>query len=243
MMSKVQIPKGLLAALVAVAGAAVLGMVFLLGRESGRSELMRHPQESGGTGVSALLPSASPALAAESVSQPAPEAPIVAPIPGAEGTGQAELPRPAGAGSSVVIPLGIAIPQGDSTRAAVAAYLQTVQNIQPEASGDPEAMAQRVVMGLGKGDTSGFDGMIQQAQTARSRLSAITPPQPCAAYHKESLASLDAGLDLMHTMKKALSSPESGTQLLDLADRANALKVRSEALQLQEKALKQRYSE
>ena len=47
-------------------------------------------------------------------------------------------------------------------------------------------MAQQVVAGLGKG-TCRADGMIQQAQTTRNRLSTITPPQPCAAYHRESL--------------------------------------------------------
>ena len=123
----------------------------------------------------------------------------------------------------------------------MAAYFQAVENIQPGSNGDPETMAQQVVAGLGKGDTSGFDGMIQQAQVARNRLSAITPPQPCTAYHRESLASLDASLDLMRDMKKALSSPEQDSSVLKIAERANALKTRTEALQLQEKSLKQRF--
>jgi hypothetical protein len=123
----------------------------------------------------------------------------------------------------------------------VGAYFQAVEKLQPDSGGDPEAMAQQVVAGLGKGDTSGFDGMIQQAQEARSRLSALSPPPPCADYHRESLASLDAGLELMRAMRRVLSSSEPNLQTLNLPDRANALKVRTEALQLQEKALKQRF--
>jgi len=141
----------------------------------------------------------------------------------------------------MAVPYAATPSPNDPARAAVAAYFQTVEAIQPGLSGDPETMAQQVVAGLGKGDTSGFDEMIQQAQVARKRLSLIAPPQPCIAYHRDSLASLDAGLDMMQVMKKAFSSSDQETSMLDLTDRANALKARSEALQLQEKALKQRY--
>ncbi len=135
----------------------------------------------------------------------------------------------------------MAIPPGDPTRASVAAYFQAVEAIQPPASGDPETLAQQVVAGLAKGDMSGFDGMIQQAKMARERVSAITPPQPCAAYHRESLASLDAGLELMRDMKNALSTSGQDAAAIQLADRAYALKARADALQIQENALKQRY--
>ncbi|MDE3245852.1 MAG: hypothetical protein KGN80_07160, partial [Acidobacteriota bacterium] len=135
----------------------------------------------------------------------------------------------------------MAIPPGDPARALVAAYFQAVEAIQPASTGDPESMAQQVVAGLGKGDLSGFDGMIQQAQATRNRLYAITPPQPCAAFHRESLGSLDAGLTLMRDMKQALSTPGQDEAAIQLADRANALKARTDALQLQENALKQRY--
>ena len=221
-MAKIQIPKGLLIGLTWVAVVSALGVVFLLGRESGRKTQTGFQKESRGAGVpvATLIPSSNPAKT---------EAPIPQSAPG--GT-----PGPNGG----VLPIALIPPSGPE-RAAVAAYFQTVENIQPGSSGDPESTARQVVTGLSKGDTSGFDGMIQQAQVARNRLSAITPPQPCAAYHRESLESLDAGLDLMRDMKKDLSSPGQEASAINLAERANTLKARTEALQLQEKSLKQRF--
>ena len=240
MVTKVQIPKGLLVGLAGVAAAAVLGIVFLLGRESGRSAFGSRQKEPIGTGTSvgSADPPSKTAGPVSPVSQPAAESPILAPIPitGTAGAAHPEAPQ-----GPAAVPSALTLLHDDPGRITVAAYFQAVESIQPGSSGDPESMAQQAVAGLGKGDTAGFDGMVQQAQAARSRLSAIVPPQPCAAYHRECLESLDAGLELMREMKKALSSPEQESSVLNLADRANALKARSEALQLQEKALKRRY--
>jgi len=240
MVNKVQIPKGLLVGLVGIAAVAVLGVVFLLGRESGRKAPGGTQKEPPGAAVSpaSTIRYSKTSMAGAPVSQPAGESTALSPMPGAEAAGFAEREHSLPA---AVAPSGIAPPHNDSGHSSVAAYFQAVEAMQPKSTGDPETMAQQVVAGLGKGDTSGFDEMIQQAQEARNRLSSIVPPQPCGAYHRESLESLDAGLDLMREMKKALSSPEQESSMLNLADRANALKARSEGLQLQEKALKRRY--
>jgi hypothetical protein len=128
-----------------------------------------------------------------------------------------------------------------SEQAAVAAYFQAVEQLQPGSLGDPEAMAQKVLGGLAKGDASGFDDMVKQTQSARHRLAALAPPLPCASYHLNSLASLDAGLDLLRGLKKAMASPELDAQTINLLERAQSLKARSEALQAQEKSLRQRF--
>ena len=229
MATKIEIPKGLLVGLAGVAVVAMLGVVFLLGRESGRKAPVETQKEASRMTVAGTV--AMPASR-----QPATDTANALPI---SGTG--ELLRPSPSGPAATVPSGAANPENDPVRAAVAAYFQAVDNLQPEASGDPETIAQQTLAGLGKGDMSGFDRMIQQTQTARSRLSAISAPPPCAAYHRESLASLDAGLDLMQTMRTALSSSGQAASLTDLTDRANALKARSEALQDKEKVLKQRY--
>ncbi len=227
MSAKIEMPRSLLVGLVGVAALAVLGIVFLLGRESGR----RHLEEARtGPSTSSLM---TPAV-------PAQELPLTPTISNG-GSPSSETPRPEPTPPSATIPSGIVTLPGDAMRASVAAYFQAVEASQPSASGDPETLAQQVVAGLGKGDMSGFDGMILQAQATRNRLYAITPPQPCAAYHRESLTSLDAGLDLMRDMKQALSSSGQEVAAIQLADRANALKARTGALQLQELALKQRY--
>ncbi len=241
MAAKVEIPKNVLIGLVALAASAVLGLVFLLGRESGRLPSVQLPRQSGSLG-----PPSPPSGAVKSaegltkpISQPAQSpAPIWAP----EASPPAAQARPTPPESSVAKPLTTAtIPRQDPIRDEVATYFKTVEYIQPASGGDPESMAQQVVAGLGKGDTSGFDEMIRQARAARTRMSDVVPPPPCAAYHREALASLDAGLELMRSMRKALAAPGQESQVLDLADQANALKARSEALQVQEKALKQRY--
>lgn len=222
MSAKIELPRSLVVGLVGVAALAVLGMIFLLGRESGRT----HPGEpKAGLGTATLAP-----VPASTTTAPIPPRPDSSSPPPSEPVGQA-----------MTMPSVPPISPSDATRASVAAYFQAVEAIQPAASGDPETVAQQVLAGLGKGDMSGFESMIQQAQATRDHLSTLTPPQPCAAYHRDSLASLDAGLALMRDMKRALSSAGQDTAASNLADRANALKARTDALQLQEHALKQRY--
>jgi hypothetical protein len=123
----------------------------------------------------------------------------------------------------------------------VAAYFHTVESLQPETGGNPEAAALQATLGLGSGDTSGIDGLIRQALDTRNRLAALAPPQPCAAYHQELLASLDEGLGLMRAIKQMVTSTDPTAQAAQLTDRANALKARSETLKSMEKSLKQRY--
>ena len=225
MSAKIELPKTLLVSLVGVAALAVIGIAFLLGRESGRRQL---EEARTGPSTSSLMTPAAPVQGL----------PLTSTISTGRTPSSGPGPEPA---PPATIPSGMAIPPGDPTRASVAAYFQAVEAIQPPASGDPETLAQQVVAGLAKGDMSGFDGMIQQAKMARERVSAITPPQPCAAYHRESLASLDAGLELMRDMKNALSTSGQDAAAIQLADRAYALKARTDALQIQENALKQRY--
>lgn len=232
-MARVEVPKGLFVGLAGLAVMGILGIVFIIGREFGRSTLTGHQNNSSGAEPSAKRPSM-PVTVVASALQPAPGMQV----PGVVGGLRVEQEPPA---PSAPIPSGIVIPSSDPMRAMVAGYFHAVETIQPSASGDPETMAQQVVAGLGKGDMSGFDSMIQQAKATRERLSAITPPQPCAVYHLESLGSLDAGLELMNAMRKALSSTDHEASMLNLTDQANSLKVRTEALQLQEKALKQRF--
>lgn len=234
-MAKVEIPKGLLVGLAGVAAAATLGLVFLLGRETGRRATAGPQVQAGSPGVSAPPPK--PAIEVTLTPQlPARESQAPGTDPSAEAAQPSEADRPGPSAPPTAAP-----PQAQAARAAVAAYFKAVDDAQPDTSGNPEAVAQQVVAGLGKGDTSGFDEMIQQAQRTRNRMAAIAPPQPCAAFHRESLASLDAGLDLMRAMKKALASSEPGPQVASLTDQANAMKTRSEALQAQEAALRQRF--
>ena len=140
------------------------------------------------------------------------------------------------------LPLPPAEPVTDAMRASVAAYFDAVDHIQSGGmAGGPESTAQGIMGSLMKGDSSGFDQMIQQAESARASLAAITPPSPCAAYHRESLASLDDGLSLMRSLKASMDAPNGASQIAALTTQANTLRAQSEALQKEEQALRQRY--
>ena len=243
MTSRVQVSKSWLAALAGVAGLAVLGVVFLLGRESSRSMPPQPQRDTAGASLCVLPTQAVatlPALAQGSPADPgalAPEPalpPSTPPVPASAAPGPAPAPR-----ASVPVP-SPGLVAADPTGRAVAAYFRATEALQPQTGGTPDAMAQQVMAGFGTGDTSSFDAMLQQAQDTRNRMAAIAPPQPCAAYHRETLACLDEGLDLLRSIKKAISA-NPDPQAPNLTDQANDLKARSQALQLQEQALKRSY--
>src|ERR1035438_6551048 len=228
-MQKVEVNKGLLVGLAITAAAALIGLVFLLGRETGR--------------VTSLQDASAP----ESVPAPAPVLPqqaaaIPPPVPSSE-VGH-PLPPPV-QGLAVVHPTPTVAPTelgSEAIQSSVAAYFDAIDHIQPgRMSGDPESMAQGIIGGLAKGDSSAFEGMIQQAESARAHLASILPPQPCATYHRESLASLDAGLALMRSLKAAMGAQSGDMQLSLLASQADALRKRSEELQREEQALRRLY--
>jgi hypothetical protein len=118
-----------------------------------------------------------------------------------------------------------------------------MDSIQAGSASNPESSALSMMSGLGKGDSAEMDGMIHQAQGVRARLAAIAPPRPCAAYHRESLAVLDEGLEQMQAIKRIFASPDPTSQLAGLTERANAMKARADRLQEQEKALRTKYRE
>jgi hypothetical protein len=228
-MQKVEVNKGLLTSLAITAAAALIGLVFLLGRETGRRTKLQDASAS--VPVSVLAPALPQQAAA-----------IPPPVPSSEGG--RPLPPPV-QGLAVVHPtptMALADFGSEAMRSSVAAYFNAIDHIQPgQMSGDPESMAQGIMGGLAKGDSSAFEGMIQQAESARAHLASILPPQPCATYHSESLASLDAGLALMRSLKAAMASQSGDVQLSPLASQADSLRKRSEELQREEQALRRLY--
>lgn len=244
-MEKVSVSRNLLVGIVVVALAALLAVAYLLGRASG----------AGGAAGPApgIADSSSRVLSRAGEPPPSPPGPATAPVPALEGP----LPESAAPGRStpreVATPpptepipatAPVVAPRGgpDPGRAAVADYLDAVDRIQPEmAAGSPESLAGELASALANGDASGLDGMIGEMSKAKERLAALTPPAPCAAHHRESLASLDEGLELLRSLGTAVTSPDPATRLAEAASRATSLRSRAEALQREETALRQRY--
>ncbi len=98
-----------------------------------------------------------------------------------------------------------------------------------------------MVAGRVRGDASGFDRMVAQAEEARGKVAALAVPAPCAAFHQESLALLDEDLGLLKGIKRALEGREGESSLGPLLSRAQAAQARSEALERADKALRARY--
>jgi hypothetical protein len=130
----------------------------------------------------------------------------------------------------------------DPVSAAVAQYLADVDQIQPaNLSGSPESVATEMATALARGDTSGLDAMIRQTQSARERLAAVRPPAPCAVHYQKSLESLDDAVEMLRALKSSMQSPDPVSGLAGVQARASILQTRAEALQSEDRALRQRF--
>ncbi len=235
-MEKVSVSKGLLVGVVAVAAMSLLALAFVLGRASGSGTPSGQPP--GHELPAAVVPSPvteppAPVQRAEPLPPTSPTAVSVTepvetrPAPALPHAPEAGEPNSAGP---------------DAARAAVAAYLDAVDQIQPgKMSGDAEGAANEMAAALAKGDTSDLDRMIRETEAAKESLTSLTPPAPCAAHYRESLGSLDDALAMLRSLKTAMESPDPAPQLSSVVTRATALRSRSESLQREDQALRQRY--
>lgn len=244
-MEKVTVNKGFLIALATVAALSLLGVAFLLGRASGTGNA-----PAAASGVSA--PNAAPSsVSVNRASEPALlQAPGTAPDPSPFAPSGVTLPTPVAeppaetrpAPEPAPVSLVAARASTDPEHAAVAAYLEAIDRIQPaQVSGSAENAANELATALAKGDTSGLDTMIRDSEVARAKLSALVPPAPCAGHYRESLASLDDALGMLRSLKAAMESPDPVGALVGVAGRATELRSRAEALQREDAALRQRY--
>ena len=236
-MDKVSVNKGLLIGVVGVASVSLLALAFFLGRSSGNGNLSRQFSGRELPGEARPLPLPNPAAA--SITEPT----VTRLAPGPEPSVLEHRAEQATPGQAPSPTAGARDGAGaDPARAAVAAYLDAVDHIQPgKMSGDAEGAAAEMASALAKGDTSGLDRMIRETEAAKGSLAALMPPASCAAHHLESLGSLDDALEMLRSLKAAMESPEPASQLTGVATRAGALRSRSEALQKEELALRQRY--
>lgn len=250
-MEKVHVSKRLLIGLVAVSAGSLLAVAFLLGRSSipdtptegparGREAAAYSPEtRSAGGSTLAPTPAAARGLDLQSA-YPASESVPVFSEDRAVSQGSPLAPMPPAAGDAPA--MGSAPCAIDPASAAVAKYLDAVDQIQPaNVSGGAESIAGEMAAALARGDTSGLNGMIRDSEAARERLAALRPPEACAAHHRETLGSLDDALEMLRSLKSAMESPDPAAALANVASRASTLRTRAEALQNEDRALRQRY--
>jgi len=246
---RVSISKGLLIGVLAVAVVSLLALAFLLGRASESSSPSGQPTGHEVPGGAVASPVSGPRAPDQPPSLPSPAAASItgpaatASPPGREASApehdRAGLPA-ASFPSSAPVAGEQGRPESAAAR-AVAEYLDAVEHIQAGKLGEGEGVANEMAAALAKGDTSGLDGMIREAEAARGSLGALVPPAPCAAHYRESLESLDDALEILRALKTAMESPEPAAQLPAIATRAAALRSRAQALQREEVALRQRW--
>lgn len=244
-MTNVNVNRGALAGLVAVAALSLLAVAFLLGRASGSSNAPAAAPPAGGVPSSGpvtrpaepqTLPAAALAPAAPPNGEPA--SPPGAPFP-ASTLPTSDVPQLL---PTAPPPATAARAAAEPERAAVAAYLDAVDRIQPaQIGGTAESAANELAAALAKGDTSGLDAMIRDSEAAKAKLAAIVPPASCAAHYRESAASLDDGLAMLRALKAAVESPDPVATLAGVGTRATELRSRADALQREDAALRQRY--
>jgi hypothetical protein len=249
-MAEVRVKRSLLIGLVTATGVALLAMAFLLGRTSGSG----HPEESPFQGQSAgvstpggrsaegsSLPQAQRAYSADSLASAPPTTEAVPSLPGSHGD-SIEAPAPAPPAASAPPIAGNPTASIDPVSTAVANYLADVDQIQPaNLSGSPESVATEMATALARGDTSGLDAMIRQTEAAKERLAAVRPPAPCAVHYQKSLESLDDAVEMLRALKSSMQSPDPVSGLAGVQARASILQTRAEALQSEDRALRQRY--
>ncbi len=237
-MATVSIDRRLLYALASVAGLSLIAVAFLLGRASGDGAPSAPSVpgsaasvEPGGVDSSTPVPQAGVDSAFAEPPSPSAPQPVwhAAPEPPAS-----TFPTPVSAPDLAPLP-------DDPEQATVAAYLDAVDAIQASGvAGNPESTANEMAVALARGDASGLDGLVREAEEARRRLLAISPPAACAAHHRETLASFDDALGMLRALKAATGSTDPATALADVAARATALKARAESLKVEEEALRRR---
>ncbi len=229
-MAQVQVNRGVLVGLGVALASALIALAYLLRRDAGR-----------GAGAGPAPSGPPPAGTAANPGFPPPPSSPPSAVPPSAPQGAGGAPGAAGPPPELLAPQGSPDPR-DPQRPAVQAYFQALDRIAPgQLAGEPQALAQEMVAGLGRGDASGFDRMVAQAEEARGRLAALQPPAPCAAFHQESLALLDENLTLLKGVKRSLEGREGDSSLGPLLARAQAVQARSEALERADKALRARY--
>lgn len=232
-MAKLEVNKGLLLGLVGVAAVSLLGLVFMLGRESAKPRPVA-AQPSIPESPKPVSPSPEP----PSSLPPPPVGDSQGPVPDLHPPALVQAaPAPV-----LAMPAPAPTAESESVRQGVIQYFRALDALQPSgAGGNSETMARDIVGSLMKGDASGFDDLTRQAKATRDRMGAITPPTPCVAHYRESMALLNEELTMMDSLKQAMEGANASNLAAELTQKGNALRARSEALQAHEQALRARY--
>lgn len=210
--SAVRIPRGIP---VAMAGALLMcltALAYFVGRESAHKE----PASSAPLVVAPISPlPVTPAEATATAESPLPtETPeaVAGPIvPGAtpvSGAWTPPLQPTAPAQPAAQEPPPPAAPD-TAVRDEVARYFEQVESIQSQGKywSDPQALAKALMDQAGKGDSSGFDKLLETNRRVRDELRGLQVPAPCAEHHRLTLALVEDGMSLLSQVRDSAMNP------------------------------------
>lgn len=125
---------------------------------------------------------------------------------------------------------------------AVVDYFRRIAQIQTQGDegSNPRDYAQGVLTAALQGDASGFDKLARAVADADRSLKAMTPPPPCAGYHRALLSVLAENRTLLSKLRNALAKKDP-QGLSEIAGYASTLQERTQALEREEAALKAKY--
>lgn len=230
----VELPRALVLGLGGALLAALLAVAFLLGRLSSRT-----PPATAAAPAASLAPPGGSGTVPGALPPGVVSAPMQAPAPGsAPGTTMPEEWRALGTGPAAT---GGA-PAAASEREAVAAYFGQVERLETSFRNwsDPQQLAMQLVQQGAQGDRRGLDELLATARQARQAMAEVSPPGPCREHHAESLALMDAAVDLLGRLGPALAGQDFNA-LQAVAGAGQDLEARTKRLQALDADLRQRY--
>ena len=220
-------------ALASALGLSLLIIAFLVGRLSGKSQVVTLATPA--TNPSAPAPAA---LAASESPGPSIEAPLPAADPGTP------LSPPAGSSAPVqeialLAPSSAGPMEISPERQQVASYFAEVDRLEDMGAGDPQAFASSMMQSLSSGDFTGFDRLLDKARGQKQRLLAIVPPPSCAEHHRLARTLSADSVAMLERLKAALMKGDSMALMgiasdgKTLESQANQLKAMSETIKRQ----------
>jgi len=107
-------------------------------------------------------------------------------------------------------------------------------------SGDPQALAQKLLQQAASGDTSGLDALFAAQEAAVRALRGLEVPPPCQEHHGRTLALAEKTLGLGRKVQAGLTGGDAGP-LLQLAPLGREAEEEARALQALDRRLRQAY--
>lgn len=224
----IELPRATVALLIGGLVAALVGLAFLIGRETAK------PAAPDVTASTSSMPSSdapSSAVTPQRDERPggrsgsAPEAPPV----------ETSTPAPPGGGTSVAPPptTPLSSATANPEREAVARYFRDVEAIETGGGGpggDPQQMALAILTQGTQGDWTSFDKMSRDQRALLDRLQQVSVPAPCQPYHNRSVALMRDSIGMLESVKTGI---QSGNVSALTTLTARAQKLQSEALDVQ----------